>query len=263
MKVLVTGGAGFIGSHYVRSAAGRRVPRAGRRRRGRARQAHVRRQPGEPRAGAGLAAVSVRAGRHLRRRSRRRAAWRRSTRWCTSRPSRTSTVRSKVRPTSSSRTWWAPRRCWTARCGTASRSSCTCRPTRCTARSTTAPGPRTSRCCRTRRTRPARRHPTCWPAPTTAPTDCRSTSPGAPTTTGPYQFPEKVIPLFVTNLMDGEQVPLYGDGLNVRDWLHVDDHCRGIELVRDERPAGRDLQHRRRHRADQPRADRAARRRVR
>jgi dTDP-glucose 4,6-dehydratase len=50
---------------------------------------------------------------------------------------------------------------------------------------------------------------------------------------GPYQYPEKVIPLFVTNLMDGEQVPLYGDGLNVRDWLHVDDHCRGIELVRD------------------------------
>jgi dTDP-glucose 4,6-dehydratase len=49
---------------------------------------------------------------------------------------------------------------------------------------------------------------------------------------GPYQYPEKVIPLFVTNLMDGEKVPLYGDGLNVRDWLHVDDHCRGIELVR-------------------------------
>jgi dTDP-glucose 4,6-dehydratase len=48
---------------------------------------------------------------------------------------------------------------------------------------------------------------------------------------GPYQFPEKVIPLFVTNLIDGETVPLYGDGLNVRDWLHVDDHCRGIQLV--------------------------------
>lgn len=48
---------------------------------------------------------------------------------------------------------------------------------------------------------------------------------------GPYQFPEKVIPLFVTNLIDGQQVPLYGDGLNVRDWLHVDDHCRGIALV--------------------------------
>lgn len=48
---------------------------------------------------------------------------------------------------------------------------------------------------------------------------------------GPYQFPEKVIPLFVTNLIDGTKVPLYGDGLNVRDWLHVDDHCRGIALV--------------------------------
>jgi dTDP-glucose 4,6-dehydratase len=48
---------------------------------------------------------------------------------------------------------------------------------------------------------------------------------------GPYQYPEKVIPLFVTNLLDGLKVPLYGDGLNVRDWLHVDDHCRGIQLV--------------------------------
>jgi dTDP-glucose 4,6-dehydratase len=48
---------------------------------------------------------------------------------------------------------------------------------------------------------------------------------------GPYQFPEKVIPLFVTRLIDGGRVPLYGDGLNVRDWLHVDDHCRGISLV--------------------------------
>ena len=51
---------------------------------------------------------------------------------------------------------------------------------------------------------------------------------------GPYQFPEKVIPLFVTNLLDGHRVPLYGDGLNVRDWLHVDDHCRGIRLVLDD-----------------------------
>jgi dTDP-glucose 4,6-dehydratase len=50
---------------------------------------------------------------------------------------------------------------------------------------------------------------------------------------GPHQFPEKVIPLFVTNLLDRVRVPLYGDGLNVRDWLHVDDHCRGIQLVAD------------------------------
>jgi len=48
---------------------------------------------------------------------------------------------------------------------------------------------------------------------------------------GPRQFPEKVIPLFVTNLFDGRPVPLYGDGLNVRDWLHVDDHCRALLLV--------------------------------
>jgi dTDP-glucose 4,6-dehydratase len=48
---------------------------------------------------------------------------------------------------------------------------------------------------------------------------------------GPYQFPEKVIPLFVTNLIDGADVPLYGEGANVRDWLHVDDHCRAIHLV--------------------------------
>ncbi len=48
---------------------------------------------------------------------------------------------------------------------------------------------------------------------------------------GPNQFPEKVIPLFITNLIDNKPVPLYGDGLNVRDWLHVDDHCRGVDLL--------------------------------
>jgi len=48
---------------------------------------------------------------------------------------------------------------------------------------------------------------------------------------GPYQFPEKVIPLFVTNAIENIPVPLYGDGKNVRDWLHVDDHCRAIDLL--------------------------------
>jgi dTDP-glucose 4,6-dehydratase len=48
---------------------------------------------------------------------------------------------------------------------------------------------------------------------------------------GTHQFPEKMIPLFITNLIDGLPVPLYGDGLNIRDWLHVKDHCRGIDLV--------------------------------
>jgi dTDP-glucose 4,6-dehydratase len=48
---------------------------------------------------------------------------------------------------------------------------------------------------------------------------------------GPYQYPEKAIPLFTTNLLDGRPIPLYGDGLNQRDWLYVDDHCAGVDLV--------------------------------
>jgi dTDP-glucose 4,6-dehydratase len=55
---------------------------------------------------------------------------------------------------------------------------------------------------------------------------------------GPYQFPEKVIPLFVTNLIDDIQVPLYGDGGNVRDWLHVIDHCRALDLLIHEGTSG-------------------------
>jgi dTDP-glucose 4,6-dehydratase len=50
-------------------------------------------------------------------------------------------------------------------------------------------------------------------------------------TYGPNQYPEKILPLFATNALDGEPLPLYGDGRQVRDWLHVDDHCSGIELV--------------------------------
>ncbi len=48
---------------------------------------------------------------------------------------------------------------------------------------------------------------------------------------GPYQFPEKLIPLFLLNALHGRKLPIYGDGMNVRDWLHVEDHCRGIELI--------------------------------
>jgi dTDP-glucose 4,6-dehydratase len=55
---------------------------------------------------------------------------------------------------------------------------------------------------------------------------------------GPYQYPEKVIPLFATNLFDGLPVPLYGDGGNVRGWIHVDDHCRGIQLALERGQAG-------------------------
>ena len=55
---------------------------------------------------------------------------------------------------------------------------------------------------------------------------------------GQYQFPEKVMPLFITNIIEGKKVPLYGNGLNVRDWLHVDDHCRGIALALTKGKAG-------------------------
>lgn len=56
---------------------------------------------------------------------------------------------------------------------------------------------------------------------------------------GPHQFPEKLIPLFVTNLLEGKKVPLYGDGLNVRDWIHVDDHCEAILAVLERGTCGR------------------------
>jgi len=55
---------------------------------------------------------------------------------------------------------------------------------------------------------------------------------------GPNQFPEKVIPLFITNAIDGKPLPLYGDGLNVRDWLHVEDHCRAIDRIIDHGTVG-------------------------
>ena len=73
---------------------------------------------------------------------------------------------------------------------------------------------------------------------------------------GPYQFPEKVIPLFITNLIDGLPVPLYGDGLNVRDWLHVEDHCRAVDLLLERRAARRGLQRRRRQRGEERRSHR-------
>lgn len=48
---------------------------------------------------------------------------------------------------------------------------------------------------------------------------------------GPYQFPEKLLPLAIKNILNGESIPVYGDGLNIRDWLYVEDHCRGIDLI--------------------------------
>ena len=62
---------------------------------------------------------------------------------------------------------------------------------------------------------------------------------------GPYQFPEKLIPLMIVNALEGKPLPVYGDGRNVRDWLYVEDHCRAIERVLRRGPARRDLQRRR------------------
>jgi len=55
---------------------------------------------------------------------------------------------------------------------------------------------------------------------------------------GPYQFPEKLLPLCIVNILEGRALPIYGDGLQVRDWLHVDDHCRAIELILQASPPG-------------------------
>ncbi len=63
---------------------------------------------------------------------------------------------------------------------------------------------------------------------------------------GPYQFPEKLIPLMILNAFEGKPLPVYGDGMYVRDWIHVEDHCEAVDAVADRRARGRGLQHRRR-----------------
>ena len=69
---------------------------------------------------------------------------------------------------------------------------------------------------------------------------------------GPYQFPEKLIPLMILNAVEGKSLPIYGDGGNVRDWLYVEDHCEGILLALRKGAPGRQVQHRRRQRAHEP-----------
>ena len=97
---------------------------------------------------------------------------------------------------------------------------------------------RTTRCAR--RARTARRRPaaTCRCSPPSAPTASTPAITRGSNTYGPNQYPEKLIPLFVTNALDGEPLPVYGDGRQRRDWLHVDDHCAAIELVLREGAAG-------------------------
>ena len=121
------------------------------------------------------------------------------------------------------------------------------RPTRCTAtsRSTRRRAPRTRRSARRARTRRRRPAATCRCSPTSAPTaSTRCVTRGA-NTYGPRQYPEKFLPLFITNAFDGEQLPVYGDGRQRREWLHVDDHCAGDRARAARGAGGRGLQRRR------------------
>ena len=68
---------------------------------------------------------------------------------------------------------------------------------------------------------------------------------------GPYQYPEKFLPLFITHALTDQSLPLYGDGLNIREWLHVQDHCLGIERVLRKGTHRPDLQHRNGPRLDE------------
>ena len=85
-----------------------------------------------------------------------------------------------------------------------------------------------------------------------------SSSPAPATTTARIQFPEKLIPLAIGNAIEGRPIPVYGDGLQVRDWIHVADNCRALMTVLRERPRRRNLSHRRRQPDHQPRLVAAA-----
>jgi dTDP-glucose 4,6-dehydratase len=259
MKLFVTGAAGFIGSNYVRWLLANTddevtildaLTYAG----------NLENDPRPDR----RPAVPLRARRHLRPRRRPCCRWTATTRWCTSRPRPTSTARSRtpglVRPHQLRRHQRAVRR---RACATASRGSCTSPPTRSTARSTRARSsrptahPRSPYSAAKAGGRPDRAQRT------SPPTACPCLVTRCSNNFGPYQFPEKVIPLFVTNLLDGGTVPLYGDGSTCATGSTCDDHCTRRAPRARARRARRDLQHRRRQRDHQPRAHRPAARAVR
>ena len=257
---IVTGGAGFIGSNFVRLALAR-----DRRARRRARQAHLRGQPREPARRRGAPALRVRARRHRRPRGGREALPRAPAAGGPELRGRdaTSTARSTGRATSCSTNvvgtfelLEASRGLCAALPPTSARASasCTSRPTRCTARSAptgafreTTPyepnSPYSASKAGADHLVRAWHHTYGLPALIT---NCSNNY-------GPYQFPEKLIPLMILNALEGKPLPIYGDGGNVRDWLHVEDHCRAILRVLEAGRPGADVQPRRPQRAHEPR----------
>ena len=262
--ILVTGGAGFIGSNFVRHALAR-TRRAGRR----ARQAHLRRQPREPgrrrtatratrscratsptaRRCARCSASTARRRRELRGRDPRRPLDRRSRRASSARTSLgTFELLEAARQ--------PPAR---ARRGRGASASSTSRPTRSTARSarpglfseTTPYAPNSPYAAsKAAADHLVRAYHETYRLPALI-TNCSNNY-------GPYQFPEKLIPLMILNALEGQPLPIYGDGGNVRDWLYVEDHCEGILLVLQQGRAGREVQRRRRQRAHEPPGGRRA-----
>ena len=229
VNVLVTGGAGFIGSNFVRWAhdAPSRLAHHD------ARQADLRGPPRKPARGHGQPAAPVREGRHRRRGRRRRRS-------CAS-PTSSST--SPPKPTSIARFMSAGDFIQTDIFGTfvlleAAREAPALR--RFVQISTDevygsvpdGPQPRNRRAPAAQSVlgQQGRRRSAGLQLLRDL-SACRSSSPARRTTTARTSFPEKVIPLFITNAIDNLPLPLYGDGLNVRDWLHVDDHCRGIDAA--------------------------------
>ena len=253
-RILVTGGCGFIGANFVRSRAGDRS----RDRDHEPRRADLRRQPRQPRRARGRAALPVRPRRHRRpgagdgaggRGVRRDRPLRRRE------PRRPLDRRRHAVPADQRRRHPVPAR---RRAGGAGRPATSrSRPTRSTARSgpTTRRSPRRPRWPPTAPTPPARPGPTCSSAPRTTRFGLDTVITRCSNNYGPYQFPEKLIPLFITNALADIPLPVYGDGRQVRDWIHVLDHCRGVDAALRRGRAGRGLQLRRPERTVQHRRD--------
>ena len=203
-----------------------------------------------------------------RERVKRRSPKRHPTWSSISRPSRTSIARSTApgefvrtnvrRHLRAARGVARPLR---ARCGAdeaRASASCTSRPTRSSARSG-RPGssPRTTPYAPNSPYAASKAAPTTSSAPITRPTACPTLTTNCSNNYGPYQFPEKLIPLMILNALEGKPLPVYGDGINVRDWLYVEDHCERILHRRSirRRPGetynvgGNERAHEHRHRA--------------